>query len=89
MLPGPGNPGFRSKALHLMLQQSWTVEDKPAPSEATLHRHIGMLVKDGVIELVEENKRSGNLYKLAEFPELQPAAAVASEDPDVVPSQEK
>jgi hypothetical protein len=66
MHPGTGNPGFRSKALHLMLQQAWTLPDKPPPSDSTLHRQIQSLVNDGVIVMVEENKRNGNLYRLAE-----------------------
>lgn len=77
MLPGPGNPGFRSKALYLMLQQAWTVPDKPAPSEDTLRRQVQALVNEGVIVLLEENKRSGNLYRLAEQADEEESVEVA------------
>ena len=76
MLPGPGNPGFRSKQLYLMLQQAWNIEGKTAPSDATLHRQIGKLVESGRLTLIEENKRLGNLYRLAEEPDAEPTADV-------------
>lgn len=69
MAAGAGSPGFRSKQLFLMLQQSWNVEDKQAPSEATLRRQVEALVQDGRIIRLETSKRYGDLYKLAEDPE--------------------
>lgn len=82
MLPGPGNPGFRTKQLMLMLQQSWTVPDKPAPSEATMHRHIVSLVASKKLILKEESRRLGNLYQLADMEE--PADTVEMQ-PDPTP----
>lgn len=86
MLPGPGNPGFRTKQLHLMLQQSWTSEEKSAPSDATLNRQIQALVTSGRLELLEESKRFGNLYRLAEVPDVDESGEVAPDPAPVVPS---
>lgn len=79
MLPGAGSPGFRSKQLHLMLQQAWTVPGKRPPNDTALHRQIETLVDEGRIVLLETSKKHGNLYRLAEEPdedveEIEPLA---------------
>lgn len=76
MLPGPGNPGFRTKQLHLMLQQAWNIPDKQAPSDTTFYRQLQALVTAGRLELVEENKHLGNLYRLAEESDTEETANV-------------
>lgn len=86
MLPGPGNPGFRSKQLFLMLQQSWTLEDKPAPSEATLRRQVDALVESGKVLLLEKSQRHGNLYQLADPGTDEEPVEVAPTTTTVVPS---
>lgn len=71
MRAGTGSPGFRSKNLFLMLQQAWTVEDKPPPSDTTLRKYVSNLVDEGKIILVEASKKHGDLYKLAEPDEIE------------------
>jgi hypothetical protein len=66
MQAGPANPGFRTKQLYLMLQQSWNVEGQTAPSDATLSRALAELVKKGRVKMIEESKRFGHLYQLAD-----------------------
>jgi hypothetical protein len=66
MQAGPANPGFRTKQLYLMLQQSWNVEGQTAPSDSTLQRHLNDLVKQKRMVLIEENRKFGNLYQLAD-----------------------
>jgi hypothetical protein len=82
MAPGPGTPGFRTKQLTLMLQQAWTVPGKPAPSESTIHRHIGKLVEDGKLVMTEQNKRIGGLYKVAEATVYDPGQDTDTEAVD-------
>jgi len=85
MLPGPGNPGFRSKQLFLMLQQAWTEEDKPAPSESTLRRQAQLLVESGKLLVLEQNKRYGDLYQLADLDDEENTTEVMPADPLVTP----
>lgn len=66
MLPGVGSPGFRSRHLYLMLQQSWNVEDKAPPSQATLRRNVQALIDSGKIVVLDKSMRHGDLYRLAE-----------------------
>lgn len=88
MHPGIGNPGFRFKQLVLMLQQDWKIPDKPAPAEETLRRHIKKLVEEGLLMVVEENQRHGNLYRLAEINVEDPTTTeVAPTPPTGVPSE--
>lgn len=67
MLPGVGNPGFRSKALYLMLQQSWDLSDTSPPSESTLRRQVQALIDQGRIVIRDKSQRHGDLYQLAEL----------------------
>ena len=71
MSASPGSPGFRSKQLFLMLQQAWNIPGKQPPSDSTLHRQMQALVTSGRIEMLEESKRYGNLYRLAPEPDSQ------------------
>jgi hypothetical protein len=79
MLPGPGNPGFRSKQLFLMLQQAWNIPDKPPPSEATLYRQMQALVGAGKLVVLDDNRRHGNLYQLAQPTDPDEEAPVETE----------
>jgi hypothetical protein len=81
MLPGPGNPGFRFKHLATLLQQAWNIPDKQAPSDSTLRRQFEEMVKSGRLVLLEESKRHGNLYRLAEDSEPDPGEKIESEEP--------
>jgi hypothetical protein len=81
MQAGPANPGFRTKQLYLMLQQSWNVEGTPAPSDATLGRALAELVKKGRVKLIEESRRFGNLYQLAD--ETEPEEPIEEVAPSV------
>jgi hypothetical protein len=55
--------GMRFRQLVSLLQQAWTVDDK-APAESTLRRQIQQMVQAGQLVLVEQNRRSGDLYRL-------------------------
>lgn len=83
MLPGVGNPGFRAKQFFLMLQQSWTVPGKSAPSDSTIRRHVDLLVESGRILLLEESKRYGNLYRLAEVEDTVSEMPIPTTNPAV------
>jgi hypothetical protein len=74
--------GLRSKPLMAFLQQSWTIDDKSAPSESTLRRQIEKLVEIGRLDVLEENKRTGNLYRLREPTDDEPESPPAHDETD-------
>ena len=59
----PTSSGLRAKQLSTLLQASWTVEGEQPPSDTLITRHLASMVADGVLELVDANKRHGNLYR--------------------------
>jgi hypothetical protein len=58
-------PGLRFKQLVALLVAGWTEEGSP-PSEATIRRQILTMAENNEIQIVETNKRLGNLYRLVE-----------------------
>lgn len=61
----PTNSGLRAKALTALLQAAWPVENKDAPSETVIRNRLVKFVEEGVLELVETNKRHGDLYRFS------------------------
>ena len=61
MTPGTG---MRFKQLVPLLQQSWTVEGRSAPTESTLRRTFKELTEAGYLIKSEENKRYGDMFVL-------------------------
>lgn len=57
-------PGLRTKNLIVLLQNSWPDRDISAPSESTIRRHLDSMIASGDIEVLEFNKRLGDLYRL-------------------------
>lgn len=66
--------GIRARQLTSLLQHAWTVDDK-TPSDSTVRRQLLALVHSGQLVMVEENKRTGDLYRL-------PETTLFGEDPD-------
>lgn len=61
-------PGVRTGALISLLQANWTIDEK-APSESSLKRQMDRFLAEGVVEVMEENKRLGNLWRIREMPD--------------------
>lgn len=63
-----GASGLRTKNLLALLQASWPDKKAKAPSESTIRRQLDNMVMNGDIEVLETNKRVGDLYRLANIP---------------------
>ncbi len=59
----PTGPGLRTPALLATLSGSWTLEGV-APSDNNLRRQINHLVGNGTLEVIDDNRRLGHLYRL-------------------------
>lgn len=59
----PGSAGMRTRQLVSLLQSAWPVDQKQPPSEDTIRRRLSDLVEGGTLELLDESKRHGNLYR--------------------------
>lgn len=55
--------GIRGRQLMALLQQAWTQDGQP-PGDGPLRKQFLRMVQSGQLILVEENKRSGDLYRL-------------------------
>jgi hypothetical protein len=64
----PRGSGLRSTQLIKLLQAAWPVETKPAPSPSTLRRRLDAMVESADMEMLEGNKRLGDLFRLTEDP---------------------
>jgi hypothetical protein len=58
-------PGMRTGQLFAMLGASWNVAEEAPPSDQTMRRQIKSMTESGVLEVVETNRRLGDLYRLA------------------------
>lgn len=76
----PTGSGLRTKQLILLLQAAWPATEKTPPSERTLQRRIEMMVETGELEVLDESKRHGNLYR---FRLNDPAVAAPPTPPEL------
>lgn len=56
--------GLRTRYLITLLHNSWPDKSKPAPSESTFRRQLDQMVVNGQLEVLETNKKMGDLYRL-------------------------
>ena len=64
----PRGSGLRSTQLIKLLQAAWPVESKNPPSPSTLRRRLDAMVESGDMEMVNANKRLGDLFRLTDDP---------------------
>lgn len=67
-LPGmpamsPGGPGIRTKQLVQLLRMAWPLASQQPPSEQAIQKAVLEMGVEGTLDLVEENKSSGNRYR--------------------------
>lgn len=62
----PSGPGMRMPQLLPLLRMQWPAEDKSPPSEASLRRAVLELHAAGQLEMLEENKRLGDSFRLSD-----------------------
>lgn len=63
--------GLRFRLLVPLLQGNWSSDDKSPPSDDTIRRHLLTLVEEGQLTVLEESRRFGHLFRLAD-PEETP-----------------
>jgi hypothetical protein len=70
----PAGPGLRTPALLALLTSSWPLDEgKSPPSDNNLRRQINTLAGAGVLEIIDDNRRLGHLYRLRIPDETDPA----------------
>jgi hypothetical protein len=68
----PTGSGLRTKNLLVLLQAAWPASEGSPPAPRTFQRRIEMMVESGELEILEENKKHGNLYRFRVVEEPPP-----------------
>lgn len=65
----PTGSGLRTKQLSVLLTAAWPeLDGEKAPSDSTIQRQIKIMADTGDLEMLDVNKKLGNLYRWKTFP---------------------